>query len=146
MADEIEIRDFTNRDTTIKFKIYQHVLEAAPELPLGAMTQIAKLQNLRAAIDENGLESILDILDIFVLDDSMQIIRGMVNDKKKPFGVRHMMELVPWLLEEYGLRPTQPSSPSSTGSVDGETGISSMDGVQQEASALLNSPSVEPSI
>lgn len=146
MADEIEIRDFTNRDTTIKFKIYEHVLEAAPELPLGAMTQIAKLQNLRSAIDENGLESILDILDIFVLDDSMQIIRGMVNDKKKPFGVRHMMELVPWLLEEYGLRPTQPSSPSSTGLVDGETGTSSMDGVQQEASTLLNSPPVEPSI
>lgn len=147
MTDTVEIRNFTNRDETIKFQIYEHVLEAAPELPLGAMSQIAKLQNIRNSIDEEGgLESILDILSIFVLDDSMAIIRGMVNDKRRPFGVRHMTELVPWLLEEYGLRPTQPSSPSSTGSVDGETGISSMDGAQQEASHLLNSPPVEPLI
>jgi hypothetical protein len=143
---EVEIRDFTNRDETIKFKIYDHVFEAAPELPLGAMTQISKLQNLRETMDENGLEAIVDIMGIFLLDDSLAQIRTMLNDKRKPFGVRHMQEIVPWLLEEYGLRPTQPSSPSSTGSADGETGTSSMDGVQQEASRLLSSPPVEPSI
>lgn len=143
---EVEIRDFTNRDETIKFKIYDYTFEAAPELPLGAMTQISKLQNLRETMDENGLEAIVDIMGIFLLDDSLAQLRTMLNDKRKPFGVRHMQEIVPWLLEEYGLRPTQPSSPSSTGSADGEIGTSSMDGVQQEASRLLNSPPVEPSI
>lgn len=136
---EIEIKDFTHNDTTIKFKIYDLQFEAAPELPLGAIAQISKLQNLRSSIEENGLEQVVEILGIFLLDESMAQVRSMLNDKRKPFGVRHMMELVPWLLEEYGLRPTQPSSPSSTGSVDGEIGTSSADGASSDAFNLNHS-------
>lgn len=146
MAGEVVIRDFTVRDTTIKFKIYDHTFEAAPEMPLGVLQAIAKLQNVRQAIEDEGMEALLDVLDMFILDDSMAVIRRMVDDKRQPFGVRHMQEIIPWLLEQYGLRPTQPSSPSSDGSADGETGISGTDGVPASALTGVDSPSGESSI
>lgn len=48
-----------------------------------------------------------------------------------------------WLMERYGLRPMQPSSPSLDGSTDGQTNTpsdttSSMDGASPEASASEN--------
>jgi|SRR5690349_13067450 len=140
---EVVIKDFTVRDTTIKFKIYDEIFEASPELPLGMMQQMVKLRSLRDTVDEVGLDGVLDIVDMFILDESMERIRQMVNDKRKPFGVRHLQEIVPWLLEQYGLRPTQPSSNSSTGSLDGETGTSSTDGVQPAELTLFDSQHIE---
>ena len=56
---------------------------------------------------------------------------------------REAMPAMYWLMEKYGLRPTQPSSPSLDGSTDGTTstpsdGISSTAGVSPEVSASPN--------
>jgi hypothetical protein len=56
--------------------------------------------------------------------------------------VRQALPVLYWLLEEYGIRPTEPSSPSPNGSTDGAQdtpsgGISSTDGASAETSAIL---------
>ena len=53
---------------------------------------------------------------------------------------RQALPVLHWLLEEYGVRPTVPSSPSPNGSTDGQTdtpndGTSSTDGASAETSA-----------
>lgn len=54
---------------------------------------------------------------------------------------RQALPVLYWLLEEYGIRPTGPSSPSPNGSTDGQTdtpngGMSSTDGASPEASPI----------
>ena len=53
---------------------------------------------------------------------------------------RQALPVLYWLLEQYGMRPTGPSSPSPNGSTDGQTGtlnggISSTAGASPEVSA-----------
>lgn len=61
------------------------------------------------------------------------------------------MPILYWLLEQYGLRPTVPSSPSPTGSMDGATdipsvGTSSTDGASPEDSTTSDSQPATGSI
>jgi hypothetical protein len=129
MADAVEIKDFSFSVDPIPFTINEDVFECVPELPLWAMQQMARINQVSEAIKEHGVEPILEVFDIFLLEDSAVRFRERVMDRKKPIGIRHIMAILPWLLEQYGVRPTQPSLPSSNGSNDGETGTSSEDGV-----------------
>lgn len=69
-----------------------------------------------------------------------------------PIGLMNQaMPILYWLLEQYGLRPTVPSSPSPTGSMDGATdipsvGTSSTDGVSLEDSTTSDSQPATGSI
>jgi hypothetical protein len=51
--------------------------------------------------------------------------RGQIG-VANPIGMRAITEVIPWLMEVYGLRPTQPSDESSDGSEPTDT--SSTDG------------------
>lgn len=128
MADDVQIKDFTFAVEPIKFKINDDVFFATPELPLGLLQDLTKFKDMTSQLKDTGIEPLLELFDDLLLDESAAIFRARTGNKKNPIGVRHIMALIPWLLEEYGLRPTQPSSNLSDGSSDGETGTSSTDG------------------
>lgn len=137
----VAIRDFTIADAVIRFQVNDDVFEALPDIPLTIMQDMTKMMNLREAVTERGVEAILDVTDLFLTDTSATRFRHRVlEDRVHPIGVKTFMAILPWLLEQYGLRPTQPSSNSSTGLSDGETGTSSMDGVLP--GDLIPSPSL----
>jgi hypothetical protein len=93
------------------------------------MQKIVKIRDVQKTITETGsIEGIIEIFDELLKAESAQLFRACVYTKKT-IGIRRLMKILPWLMEQYGLHPTQPSSDSSSGSSDGVTGTSSADGV-----------------
>jgi len=128
MAEIVEIMDFAADDVIIEFNVGKDHFICAPDIPLGIMQKIAGLKNLQDTVQKDGMEPILAVFDEFLTSTSAVLFRECV-EVKKTIGLRRIMRILPWIMEKYGLRPTQPSSPSSTGLSDGETGINSTAGV-----------------
>lgn len=127
MAEVVEIMDFAAGDVDIFFDVGTDRFACVPDIPLGIMQQIAGLKNIQATMETDGMEPILLIFDEFLLPESAVLFRACVQ-VKKTIGLRRIMRILPWIMEKYGLRPTQPSSLSLDGSNDGETGFSSTAG------------------
>jgi len=142
---DVEIKRFGGSLDPIQFYIHDDLFFAAPELPLGLIADLAKLRNVTEEVEKNGIESIYMILDSLLFDESAALIRERAVSKTKPVGVKQIIELIPWLLEQYGLRPTQPSLPSSNGFSDEKTGMDSTAGRSLAALTQLGSELTEPS-
>ena len=131
MPEEI-IRDFSYVSLSHPFRIGEDVFHALPDVPLGAMSQIGALSNVQSAVNEHGADVVVDMFTQFLDESSRALFKQRVGESK--IGVMKIVEILPWILEKIGMRPTQPSSDSSSGSDDGKTGISSMDGAPLEES------------
>jgi hypothetical protein len=150
---QVEIADFSFSPEPKRFRINDDVFECAPELPLGTFAKIAGMKLDRASLTELGIEPMLQFFDELFIGDSSERFRGRVHDKTRPIGMRHIQKIMPWLLEVYGLRPTEPSehfSPSpesagttSTGGVSSEESIHSSS--DQPASSTSFTTTPEPS-
>jgi len=145
VADIVNIMDFAADDVVPVFYVGpENKFTCAPDIPLGIAQQIASFKNLSKDMQETGnLDVLLTLFDELLEEEetgSASRFRELV--KKKQIGIRRIMKIIPWILEEYGLgHPTQPSSPSSTGSSDGETGRTSTGGAFPAALSLGGSPS-----
>jgi hypothetical protein len=109
----VGIKDFTTPqgNKPYPFKIDDDVFYAVSDIPLGRLAELAKL---RANIDLSNIHELLSLFDEMLLDDSAALFQKRLNDKVNPIGKSHIIPVLEWLMETYGLRPTQPSSPSST--------------------------------
>lgn len=128
MAEIVEIMDFAADDVEIMFNVGPDRFFCAPDIPLGVMQKIGGLKNLQATVETDGMEPVLLVFDEFLTPQSAVLFRECVG-VKKTIGLRRIMRILPWIMEKYGLRPTQPSSPSSDGLNDGESGSSFTAGV-----------------
>ncbi|OFW55848.1 MAG: hypothetical protein A2Y75_05385 [Candidatus Solincola sediminis] len=130
----VPIKEFDYCGEPLQFKLGDEVFYAAPDLPKGALELSIGLSRLNLSSDE-GLQPFLDFLEEVLLDDSARRIIERFNSKERTIGIRTMHAITMWLLEEYGLRPTQPSLPSSNAS-SGSDGTSSTDGASHAESIL----------
>jgi len=139
MAQEVEIKEFGVEDTPKPFKIHGVTYYILGDLPLTLVDSLAKWQSkgIHQSILDGGKNMLMELIAEFMVDESYARFKEGVD--RKEIGLRIIIDMIPWMLEQYGLRPTQPSSPSLDGSDDGETGISSTDGVLPEESILFNS-------
>jgi hypothetical protein len=55
-------------------------------------------------------------------------MKAKLYDRMNPLDSEQANEIMEWLMEEYGLRPTSPSSGSSDGSPTGDGGTPSVAG------------------
>jgi hypothetical protein len=134
MADIVEIMDFAADDVAIDFWVGEDHFFAVPDIPLGLMQKIVKIRDVQKTVTETGnIDGIIDIFDELLDEESAALFRVCI-EQKKTIGIRRLMKILLWLMEQYGLHPTQPSSPSSDGLSDGVTGTSSTDGVSLEVS------------
>lgn len=134
LGGSVEIRDFSYVEVSHPFKIGDDVFHALPDVPFDMLAQVTKLSNVEQSIRQYGADVVLEIFTSFLQDNSAQLFKQRVAEKK--IGLKKVMEILPWLMEKFGLRPTQPSSNSSDGSSDGETGTSSTDGALPEELTL----------
>lgn len=122
---KLEIADFSFSPEPKTFTINGDVFKCTPELPLGLMAKAATIKfdakTLRED-PEHALDPLVDFFASVMFEDSFKIFQERLTDKERPIGLRHIMKILPWLLEVYGLTPTMPPSDSSGSSVsDGET-------------------------
>lgn len=114
-----DVKDFTTPKRTIKFKIDDDVFEAAPEIAAGLMLEFASEAD---RLDEQSLASadamhiMTTLMQALLLPQSFTVFKSRLSDQLHPIGVQTFADVVSWLLEQYGLRPTESDSESSPGS------------------------------
>lgn len=131
--DEVEIRDFTLKVKRIKFKIDDDVFEAYAALSLPLMQKLIKTaKSLGDMVKEEKFDGISAIFNELLYPQSAE----RFNQRTQAIGdeaIDVKQQLIPilyHLLEKYGVRPTQLSSDSSTGSPSEPGGITSTAGPQ----------------
>lgn len=158
-----QIRDFSLPMDPVRFRIDPDTFDAPALLSPMALKKAAALhgqlgdpEQVGADIDRT-IRLVADIFAVFLPGSSGNRFRARLLTEGRdadpdadpprlepdppPIDLtRQALPALYWLLEQYGMRPTGPSSPSPNGSTDGQTdtlngGTSSTDGASQEVSA-----------
>lgn len=129
-------KDFSRQRKRLDFTIDDDTFDAAPALPGDVFVEFVGLYNSTGDVD--GLKEQHDLLkqalELVLLDESWQRFAARLKDKARPIEDDQMSDVVIWLLEEYGMRPTVPSQPSPDGPSSPEPGTSSTENTQPEES------------
>jgi hypothetical protein len=129
------VKDFTRTRKRLVFRIDDDDFEAATALPGKTLARFAaRFANVENTPIEQQLDAFADALGMVLLPDSNALFQKRLDDLEHPIELEQASEVIQWLLEEYGLRPTEPSSPSSTGQPSPASGTSSTDGQQPAVS------------
>lgn len=134
-------KDFTRKRKRLTFTIDDDTFEAASVLPADVFAQFVTLYNDRVQVDTmvEQIGMLKQALELALLPESWQRFAARLADKTNPIDDDQLSDVIMWLLEEYGLRPTQPSPPSSDGSASPASGTPSTESTQPEASTSQTS-------
>lgn len=106
--DSVEFKDFTDDRKPIRFMAQGEKYECHEALSIATTQEIAT-----AAANVNE-DNVLDGLDTFfsiVMDeDNASRLAAQMRSKTNPLTTAQSVNIMHWVLERYGLRPTQPSS------------------------------------
>jgi len=121
------MKDFTRpKKPPIEFSIDDDVFLCTPEVTVGAATQLAQMAN-----EKNDMQRMLmlgELLDLIMFPASAQLFIARMRNPENPITNEQLGDVLEWLMEQYGERPTRPSPASSSGGSD--TGTESTAGVQ----------------
>ena len=135
MTDATEVvryKDFSVSPEPITFAMDGDEFHCAPDIALDLLIELADFATVGDA-DGRGaqFEKMKEFFDAILSEDEAGRLRErMRKGAAKPVGKRLLVDVMPWLMEVYGLRPTQESSESADGSDD--TGTSLTGGASPE--------------
>lgn len=114
-----EMMDFSLRRKTLRFRVDDDVFEAVAEIPVEVALAFADrahvLENGTATVDQQ-VEVVRSLLRALLLPESAKRFLERLSDQRDPIGFQRFNQVVTWLFEEYGLRPTPSDSAFSPGS------------------------------
>ncbi|WP_143589851.1 hypothetical protein [Streptomyces africanus] len=139
-----EIRDFSKQRKDISFRVDEDVFHAARGIPAEVLMAFASKfssMDTNATVDQQ-LEAFRSMLDVVLLPDSLARFNERMRDRANPIEIDQVEDIVTWLMEQYGLRPTELPSSSQDGPPDPVPGITSMASTPAEVSISASSPSI----
>jgi len=121
-------QDFTIEKPLVQFKLDGDLFVGVRDIPAIKAMEFSghadKLGKDDVPIEER-IAGFMDIIRLLLVPESAELFIARLSDPHNPIGVPTMLKVVPWLFEQYSLRPTTPDSDSSTGSGNPESGTSS---------------------
>ncbi len=116
-TETVEIRDFTNH-RVVRFRIDDDVFEGLPDLPAMLLVEFASaMAKLDETTDIKDQPKVFrDLFNMVLTDESAARFIERMSSKTEPISIAQIDQIMPWIMEQYGMRPTEPSSDSSTGS------------------------------
>ncbi len=139
-----EIKDFSKARKSLQFKVDDDVFHAASAVPADTMIEFASGFTSMNPENMNPAEivaALRRVIEVVLQPQSLERFVQRMKDPANPIDMEQLDNIVQWLFEEYGLRPTtEPSNSSGGGSlpVPGITSMANMPGV---ASISAASPS-----
>lgn len=132
---DVRFKDFSKKHTPVFFRIDEQDFEALPTLSIPVMQDlIGRAGSLQEKnITPEIVGEILQIFTVILKPQSAQQFVARVNDTENPVDLTQVMDILTWLMEIYGRRPTTPSPDSSDGLPTGTGGTDSTDGVSASA-------------
>jgi hypothetical protein len=129
------VKDFSRKRKQLVFRIDDDVFEAAKALPGKTLARFAaRFADIEKTPVDKQLDAFADALGMVLLPESNALFQKRLDDLENPIELEQASDVIQWLLECYGLRPTEPSSDSSTGPSSPGSGTSSMDAAPPQAS------------
>lgn len=129
------VKDFSRKRARLVFRIDDDLFEAATALPGNVLAQFAtRFSNIESIPLDQQLKVFADALGMVLLPESNGRFQKRLDDLENPIELEQASDVIQWLLEAYGLRPTEPSSDSSTGPPSPVSGMSSTDAQPQPVS------------
>lgn len=119
------MKDFSKVRKKIEFMIDGDVFEAAPAVPAEVLieyTQEFSGMDPEKIPIEQQLKAFRSILALTLLPDSLKLFTERMRDQQRPIEIDQISEVITWLFEEYGLRPTELPTDSSSGQPDPVSG------------------------
>lgn len=137
------MRDFTRERKKIEFQVDDDVFTAKSPIPAQTLIDFAaKFTSLgQASTVAEQLEAFNGVLELVLMPASLEVFRRRMSDPDEPIAIDQVEEIITWLFEEYGLRPTELPSDSSDGQASLESGTDSTENTQDVVSISLDSPS-----
>lgn len=122
-----EIKDFSRTREQVAFTIDGDKFEAAPAIPAETLAEfVVRYSDAGEATDaRTQLEILAGVLELVLLPDSYTLLKQRMRDRERPVELDQLDDIITWLTEKYGLRPTQESPDSSDGQPAPESGTNS---------------------
>lgn len=139
-----EMKDFTKKRDDIAFRIDDDVFRAAPGVPAEVLMDFAtQFTGMGPAtpVDEQ-LKAFRAVFELVLLPESLERFTERMRDRRNPIEIDQCEDIITWLMERYGLRPTELPSSSPGGQespVPGTTSTVSTPGAELISAA---SPSI----
>lgn len=121
-------RDFSGKKRDVRFTADGDTFTGVERVPTTPMANIVVRINASSKMEEK-VAAVIDFFDICLLDESAALMRKRLGDKENPIDLEQAMDIIGYLVEVYGARPTEPSASSSAGSPTEVTGTSLTAGV-----------------
>lgn len=112
------VKDFSQARPPIRFTIDGDTFEAASDIPAEVLVQFANRfndLNLKTLDPEAQYRTLMSVMELVLFPASFASLTGRTKDLERPVTLPQLSDVIAWLLGEYGMRPTQPSSNSSAG-------------------------------
>lgn len=121
------VKNFSRPRKRILFQIDDDTFEAAVAVPAETFVELTLSYSDLGDSDTwaDNYKALDSALELVLLPESYERLAPRFKDKQRPVELDQMADVIMWLLEEYGLRPTQPSSDSSDGQPSPASGTSS---------------------
>lgn len=129
------VKDFSRKRERLIFRIDGDIFEAATALPGKTLARFAaRFADIEKTPVDKQLDAFADALGMVLLPESNALFQKRLDDLEHPIELEQASDVIQWLLERYGLRPTEPSSDSSTGPASPASGTSLTDAQQPQVS------------
>lgn len=131
-SDSVNFKDFKKKRRDIYFTNGpDERYDCVPALSLPAIQDIAKLSE--GFTIETAVDHFVEFFNTVLVEESAQRFEHkMRTDKIDPIDQEQALDMMLWVLEQYGVRPTQPSSGTSDSSPTDDGGTSSEVGASPE--------------
>lgn len=139
-----EIRDFSKQRKDISFRVDEDMFHAARGVPAEVLLDFAAQfsgMETSATVDQQ-LKAFRSMLDVVLLPESLERFTARMRDRENPIEIDQVEDIVTWLMEQYGLRPTEASSSSPGGPPAPGPGTTLMASTPDEVSISAASPSI----
>ena len=123
MSDDVRFKDFTKKRKPVFFTVEGERFDCYPAIALPSLQEIVEVS--RDFSTEKAVESFAAFFAVVMDEGNAARMEVLLRDKVNPLDQEQAVEIMQWLLEVYGLRPTQPSSESVLGSPTDDAGTPS---------------------
>jgi hypothetical protein len=123
-----EIKDFSKARKPIQFRIDEDTFDAVPTIPAQVLIDFTKqitTSDPTQMSPEMQVKMLVEMLEIVLRPQSLKRFQERMADVDNPIDMEQINDVVFWLFEEYGLRPTTESVSSSNGVSPPATGLTS---------------------
>lgn len=135
MTNDVRFKDFSKKRLPVYFTLDgDERFDCYVALALPSLQEIALIAGNMTA--ETATDSFAEFFKVVLQPESAQRMEAKLKDRLNPLDPEQANEVMQWLMEVYGLRPSRPSSGSSDGSPTGDVGTPSVAGASVVDSIL----------